>query len=283
MDCSPEHVPDVFAGSPVLAALQVRAAGGEIVVRGNLARGTWEQRIRVPAAEPGEGNAAVVKLYARERVADLEMRWTIGQEVKAIDQEIESLGMVFQVATRRTSWVAIDDDRSVDPRLGSRHEEIPQELPYGTTMASFGGPSPGGPVPPPAARGLAMPPAAMMPMARSLSAPMPRALSAPRPAMGRVASAPPPEEIAAPSEAYDEPFDDDTSPQHTMALVERGSSQDERKTLRPAPPPSPSRRKTTDERHPRSARPRHHAGRAHALAAGRDPRDLRRSARGAPR
>ncbi len=139
LEHAPEHVPDVFAGAPVLAALQVKPTGGEIVVRGNLARGTWEQRIQVAAAQPGEGNQAVVKLYGRERVADLEMRWTIGREVQAIDREIESIGLVFQIATRRTSWLAIDDDRTVDPRLGYRQEEIPQELPYGTTMASFGG------------------------------------------------------------------------------------------------------------------------------------------------
>ena len=138
VDHAPAHVPDVFAGAPVLAALQVRAAGGEIVVRGNLARGTWEQRIQIAAQDPGDGNQAVVKLFGRERVADLEMRWSIGREVQALDREIESIGLVFQIATRRTSWIAIDDDRSVDPRLGTRHEEIPQELPYGTTVASFG-------------------------------------------------------------------------------------------------------------------------------------------------
>ena len=138
---APEHVPDVFAGAPLLAALQVKPGGGEIVVRGKLARGTWEQRIQVAGVDPGEGNQAVVKLFGRERVADLEMRWSIGREVQMIDREIESIGLVFQIATRRTSWLAIDDDRSVDPRVGSHHVEIPQEVPYGTTMASFGGPT----------------------------------------------------------------------------------------------------------------------------------------------
>jgi Ca-activated chloride channel family protein len=139
VQCAPEHLPDVFAGAPLLAALQVRASGGEIVVRGNLPRGSWEQRVVVPAIDPGDGNQAVVKLFARESVADLEMRWAIGNEVEAIDREIESLGLVFQISTRKTSWLAIDEERSVDPRLGSRHEEIPQEVPYGTTFASFGG------------------------------------------------------------------------------------------------------------------------------------------------
>lgn len=180
IDGSPEHVPDVFAGSPVLAALQVRSSGGELVVRGKLARGVWEQRIRVGACDPGAGNAAVVKLYGRERVADLEMRWSIGNEVQAIDREIESIGLVFQIATRRTSWVAIDDDRSVDPRRGTRHEEIPQEVPYGTTMASFGAPM-----------------AAMAQGHGMLASPAPAMASSSLRSMAAPAGAPPPPRAAA--------------------------------------------------------------------------------------
>lgn len=135
---APEHVPDVFAGAPIRAAMSFDPRGGEIVVRGHLARGTWEKRIRVPAMETGAGNPAVTALYAREHVADLEMRWTIGREVDLIDRTIEKVGVAFQIATRKTSWVAIDEKRSVDPNARSRDEEMPHELPYGTSMASFG-------------------------------------------------------------------------------------------------------------------------------------------------
>ena len=211
---SPEHVPDVFAGSPVLAALQVRPSGGEIVVRGNLARGVWEQRIQVAAIDPGEGNPAIVKLYGRERVADLEMRWSIGKAVQEIDREIESIGLVFQIATRKTSWLAIDEDRSVDPRLGSRQEEVPQELPYGTSMASFGAPMQ-------AATsslygstraGTISPASAMIARSMGVMAP-PGAMPAPRPAAGMPLS--PPRHAAgrpmAPSR------DDDEEEDRTMA------------------------------------------------------------------
>ena len=217
---SPEHVPDVFAGSPLLAALQVRPAGGELIVRGKLARGTWEQRIQIAAVDPGDGNPAVVKLYGRERVADLEMRWSIGKAVQEIDREIESIGLVFQIATRKTSWIAIDDDRSVDPRLGTRHEEVPQELPYGTSMASFGAPSQqllgstltGGMAAPqmnmlasplPARGGMAPPPMAMRP---------PGAM-APRPAAGM--PMPPPRVGSPPQSAMDSDDEDDEA--RTMA------------------------------------------------------------------
>ena len=233
IDGSPEHVPDVFAGAPVLATLQVRPSGGELVVRGKLANGRWEQRIQVRAADPGDGNPAVVKLYARERVADLEMRWTIGTEVQAIDREIESIGLVFQIATRRTSWVAIDDDRSVDPRRGTRHEEIPQELPYGTTMASFGGgmlaqtASFGSVSAAVSLRAPSAPPAAMQAMR------MPAPQSLPRPAMGMpmAASPAPPAGSAGSAGSIDDESDDDAS----IVTASSGNAS-EADTLRPPPP-----------------------------------------------
>jgi Ca-activated chloride channel family protein len=206
VDHSPEHIPDVFAGAPVLAALQVRPSGGELIVRGNLARGTWEQRIKVAAIDPGEGNPAVVKLYGRERVADLEMRWSIGKAVQEIDREIESIGLVFQIATRKTSWLAIDDDRSVDPRLGTRHEEVPQELPYGTSMASFGAPmaAPSSLIGSTRAGTLSPGSSAMFALARPMMIPAPAAMSAPRPAAGRPMPAPPSEDRGEASEDDEE-------------------------------------------------------------------------------
>jgi Ca-activated chloride channel homolog len=130
---APAQVPDVYAGAPVVAALALSPEGGELVVRGARAGDGWEQRIRVPARRPGEGNPAIAKLYARERVADLEARSTIGEDA---DREIEALGLRFQIATRLTSWVAIDARRrAAGP---GRTEDVPQELPYGTAAASFG-------------------------------------------------------------------------------------------------------------------------------------------------
>ena len=131
---APEHVPDVYAGSPVLAALALRPDGGELVVRGKLAIGAWEQHVHVPAMVAGRGEPALAALYARERVSDLEIRAVCGDEC---DKEIEALGLDYQIATRLTSWVAIDERR----RAGdgpARHESVPQELPYGTTAAAFG-------------------------------------------------------------------------------------------------------------------------------------------------
>lgn len=144
VEIAPQHVPDVFAGSPLVCGVKLAPEGGEMIVSGKLAGGTWERKVRVPAMSAGEGDQAIVALFAREHVADLEMRWTIGRETALIDRTIEKVGVVFQIATRRTSWVAIDDVVSVDPKSGARQVAQPQELPYGTSMQSFFGPPGGG-------------------------------------------------------------------------------------------------------------------------------------------
>jgi len=128
----PEKLPDVFEGAPLVAALMVDPAGGELVVRGQLADGTWEQHITVPAKREGEGNQAIAALYGRERVADVESHAMFD----SLDGEIEELGLMFQIATKMTSWIAVDESRIV--KGPSRSELVPQELPYGTSAQAFG-------------------------------------------------------------------------------------------------------------------------------------------------
>ncbi len=116
----------------------MRSEGGELVLRGKTADGEWEERVRVPASRPGEGSAAVVTLFGRERVEDVEMRSAGGLAASEADASIESLGLAYRIATRLTSWVAIDSQPSVDPRDPSRRVEMPQALPYGTSAEGLG-------------------------------------------------------------------------------------------------------------------------------------------------
>ncbi|HTL34861.1 MAG TPA: VIT domain-containing protein, partial [Kofleriaceae bacterium] len=129
---APDRIPDVFEKAPLVAALAIRAEGGQVVVRGQLGNEDWEQTIEVPATKPGEGNGAILALYGRERVADVEANALFG----SVDGEIEELGLVFQIATRMTSWLAIDETRKVTGP--TRDELVPQELPYGTSAGAFG-------------------------------------------------------------------------------------------------------------------------------------------------
>jgi len=135
---APAHLPDVFAGSPLRVAVKLAPAGGRLTLRGETARGRWERVIDVPATAPGEGDPGLVALFARERVADLETRVAGGGSTRSFDKEIERLGVLFQISTRLTSWVAVDAHVAVDPASAGREESVPQEVPHGTTIEGFG-------------------------------------------------------------------------------------------------------------------------------------------------
>jgi hypothetical protein len=85
----------------------------------------------------GSGNPAVVALYGREAVEDLEVR-RVAEEDAALDGAIERLGLAFQIATRLTSWVAVSEEPGVDPRAPWRRERIPQALPHGMSAEGLG-------------------------------------------------------------------------------------------------------------------------------------------------
>ncbi|HEY4058149.1 MAG TPA: VIT domain-containing protein [Kofleriaceae bacterium] len=128
----PAKVPDVFEGAPLVAGVELNPLGGEIIVKGETADGPWEQRTKVLPLSASEGNQAICALYAREKVADLEALSLL----ETPDHAIEALGIRFQISTRLTSWVAVDETRvHTGPE---RTENVPQEVPYGTKAQAFG-------------------------------------------------------------------------------------------------------------------------------------------------
>jgi Ca-activated chloride channel homolog len=132
---APARLPDVFAGAPLVAGVDVRPDGGRLIVEGRRGAEAWSTEIVVPAVGVGEGPAGIVALFAREAVEDLEVRGAAGEQV---DLLVEQLGLVFQIATRRTSWVAVSATPTVDPRHPTRWERIAQALPHGISVEGLG-------------------------------------------------------------------------------------------------------------------------------------------------
>ena len=99
--CAPDRLPDLFAGAPVLIALELAPGGGSLTVRGLTADGCFERRIEVapPPTAPG-GASAAAALFGRESVEDLEMRLASGDPSDPIDRAVEQLGLAFQISTR---------------------------------------------------------------------------------------------------------------------------------------------------------------------------------------
>ena len=135
---APPRLPDLLAGSPVLTGIRLRPNGGTLVVSGRTAHGAWEERVDVPATEAGEGSDAISALWAREAIENLELDLACGGTRKTIDAQIEAIALRHSIASRLTSWIAVADVPSVDPREPVRVERIPQMLPYGMSAEGLG-------------------------------------------------------------------------------------------------------------------------------------------------
>jgi Ca-activated chloride channel family protein len=136
---SPEKIPDLFAESPVLILLKIKPQGGKIDITGKTRKEVWYDSIEIPPIEPGTGNQAHIALFGREYIEDLEMRLAAGEENRAqIEQQIQQIGLIFQIPSRFTSWIAVSNSNSIDPLLPRKKISQPHKLSYGVSAQSMG-------------------------------------------------------------------------------------------------------------------------------------------------
>ena len=138
-DTAARRLPDLYAGAPARIPVALRPEGGTLTVRGHAASGVWSETVEVGPMAPGEGAAMTAAVFARERVEDLEAaRHAAGADARGLDAQIEALGVGFSISTRRTSWVAIREGETVDPRAPTRSEDMPHALADGLSPTGFG-------------------------------------------------------------------------------------------------------------------------------------------------
>ncbi|MEO0604748.1 MAG: VWA domain-containing protein, partial [Myxococcota bacterium] len=135
---APLRIADLLGGSPTRIALAVKPGGGTIEVVGRTPTGRFERTIEVAPCPAGTGRRVVATRYARERVADLEVLRTSDHAPADADATIERLGLDHGIATRLTSWVAVTQRATVDPRDPTRRQTVPQALPAGMSALGVG-------------------------------------------------------------------------------------------------------------------------------------------------
>ncbi|WP_395678209.1 VWA domain-containing protein, partial [Inquilinus sp.] len=128
-DATPETLPDLYRGEPVVLTAKLGSLSGTIEVKGMIGGRPWIVTLPVAQAAKGEG---LSKLWARRRIADAEVAQTLGQiDAEQADQRILSLALQHHLVTRLTSLVAVDrTPRRPDGATLSRND-IPLNLPAG--------------------------------------------------------------------------------------------------------------------------------------------------------
>ncbi|HEY7405526.1 MAG TPA: VIT domain-containing protein [Candidatus Angelobacter sp.] len=131
----PREVRDLFSTKPII--ITGRFTGnptGKITIKGYQGTGDFSRTIPVDFSAAGATNAALEKIWARHKVADLMSQdWSgIQQGNSKHKAEIIQVGLEHSLATQYTSFVAVEEQTVVQDGKPVRIE-VPVELPKGVS------------------------------------------------------------------------------------------------------------------------------------------------------
>lgn len=138
-DLSPNPLPDLYAGDPVIFAFHApKGTGGEIELAA--ARGRDSYSWKMPLANAAERDG-VAKLWARKRIRGLEglTHSQVGHEmgIEKLEAELLAIALEHQIVSRLTSLVAVDKTPSRPGDEDLESVEVPLNLPKGWNPSVF--------------------------------------------------------------------------------------------------------------------------------------------------
>jgi Ca-activated chloride channel family protein len=135
---TPERIPDVYAGLPMIVSGHYKRAGtATVVIRGIAGATPVEIPLQVTLPER-LSNPAIASLWARRRIEALSLPGPEGISDGAV-REIEAIGLTHHLVTPYTSFVAVDKARVVQPGGAFKIVEQPAALPEGVNLGAIGG------------------------------------------------------------------------------------------------------------------------------------------------
>nr|WP_277602430.1 marine proteobacterial sortase target protein [Parahaliea mediterranea] len=144
----PARVPDLYRGEPLVQAVHFGAAlpAGEVAVSGELAGRPWRQRIAVPG-QPGLArpdtaqHEGVASLWARRKIAGLLALRSASTPEEEIRPRVLEVALAHQLLSPYTSFVAIEERVSRDPRAPLRASPVPNTRPRGQSPQPYAYPN----------------------------------------------------------------------------------------------------------------------------------------------
>lgn len=127
-DVSPNPLPDLYAGEPIVLAALMDQAKGTLTISGDYAGQPWQVSMDLTNATTGNG---IGKLWARRKIASLESSRSYSNDYKAIDKQIEVTALDHHLVSRLTSLVAVDVTKSRPGDENLTTKEMATNLPKG--------------------------------------------------------------------------------------------------------------------------------------------------------
>lgn len=127
-EASPNPLPDLYKGEPIVIAAIVDNLTGKLEIQGDYAGQPWQVDMDMVQASKGHG---IGKLWARRKIASLEAGRSYGGDYEAINKQVETVALAHHLVSSRTSLVAVD--RKVTRPSGESVDtaKVPLTLPAG--------------------------------------------------------------------------------------------------------------------------------------------------------
>ncbi|MEM7358512.1 MAG: marine proteobacterial sortase target protein [Pseudomonadota bacterium] len=134
----PKHIPDLYAGEPIVLIGKSDSSISAVKVSGDLANQPWQQSVQLGKDTPKSAPANAENLdtlWARRKIESLIDQLVANPTEKpGIKQTITELGIAHQLVTRFTSFVAVEEVISRPEGTKDKHDSVPNLMPKGSTM-----------------------------------------------------------------------------------------------------------------------------------------------------
>lgn len=134
----PRQLPDLYLGEPLLVVARLPQAGARIQVHGALADRAWQAPVRLSGGNDAQG---LHRLWAQERIADLEDQLARGGDEATLRPAITRTALAAHLVSRYTSLVAVDLTPARSAQDALKHARIPNVMPAGTHFAQTATPA----------------------------------------------------------------------------------------------------------------------------------------------
>ena len=136
-EIAPSPIPDLYAGEPVVLTIRSTGPIANATISGKLGRNIWSQSVPMSG---GESHKGIGKLWAREKIANLEDQRPMAENPAGLDGEILQLALDHSLVTRLTSLVAVDVTPSRPAGKPLNTGTVATNLPHGWEFEKvFGG------------------------------------------------------------------------------------------------------------------------------------------------
>jgi Ca-activated chloride channel family protein len=140
-DVYPKDVRDLFSAKPIIITGRYTGTpSGKITIKGYQGTGDFSRAVPVDFSSAGANNAALEKIWARNKVEDLMSQdWNgIQSGNSRYKADIIKVGLEHSLATQYTSFVAVEERTVVQDGKPVRIE-VPVELPQGVSPLAVPG------------------------------------------------------------------------------------------------------------------------------------------------